>query len=1108
MKRVIALVSAAVMLFVYSYIPCAMADASVITISSADELAEFLKSCTSDAFSRGRTFIIENDIDMKDSRLNGGGIFCGTLMGNGHTIKNINMYFRDANGGLFTNIGADGQVRDLNLSGNISQNTNKGEGMSSESIVGDIVKNAGISGISPTESAGMTGAIAAVNAGLIVNCTFEGEISGQSTTGAIAGSNSGTIDTCANGGVISGYERTGGIAGENSGRIKNSRNTGKVNPKAEETTRDTGGIAGYNSGVVEYSNNEGIVGCEGYGTNTGGIAGKQSGCIIECKNSGSVGAKKNAGGITGIFIPFTEVDVIADDLKGEIEKRKQELKDESQRLHDNLKKSVDDLTNGVGLFNGALPKLGGSSDGLNNVLNSLSGYIDSASERRDRAADSMDKAADSVSDNLNSLTDLAGAIENAINEHSENRELENELQNAISEISSSLAGVNESMGNALDKTAELSGNVADMNDEMTRFLNTLSGNMNASAINREQLTDSLTSALDRMDFDTGALDDASRALLNLSYTLDDIVEELSDTNDDIQSVILDPFRELNRTVKRIIRDIENNKITANNVKETIKKLKEDINKVIEQLRGKIEENLKRTPAPKIGMLDRLFTTAYAEEDDSRLSLDDILDTERIKEEMKKAISVDVTLDRSIAGEYSDTALIKNCINTGEIRCSENSGGIAGNMGVESLRRKGEVIQLPDGKTVVSDMAVKAVINACINNGRIYAKERFAGGITGASNVGIIKNCLGAGEVCAENNGYAGGIGGDMNASILYSIGAARVSGKNDLGGIAGAGNVIRECYSIAEFDGDAERIGMLAGSTDGSVENNCFISEGIGGIGGASYETNAEEIPFEEMKCTDKLPVRMDMFFNDDWVSEKDCFPQIKALALNDALVIGLDIKALSAKYARTVFTVNFIIDNEIVKSVTKNYNETLAPDEIPTLTGADGRYPHWNRDTTLPIRRHTDFIAEYNDATMTIASDEEPPILLVEGNFSDSTSVTVNTAEITADFAGYTKLNAYSFKIEPEKDSRGGFRMHVLSRDKNACAIGIVKDGEPEVIECERDGSYLVCDMQSPQSFVILAKESTAVPTMIIIVCIAGVMVLVAGGIFVKRKNKYRNSI
>lgn len=1105
-KRLAALAGAAAMLFNSACIPAVRADASVVTITSADDFIGFLKGCTSDEYSRGRTFVINNDIDMGGKEFNGGGIFCGTLMGNGHTIKNVAMDFREANGGLFSNVGGDGQVRDLNISGDFRQHTNSSDGISTENIVGDIIKNAGISGVSPASSTGITGAVAAVNSGLILNCSFEGTISGQKTTGGIVGRNedTGIIDTCANDASVSGFEHTGGIAGENKGLIKNSRNTGKVNPEAEETTKETGGIAGLSTGVIEYSNNEGEVGCEGYGINAGGIAGKQNGAILECKNSGFVGAKKNAGGIVGIFVPFTDADIITDDLKNEWQKQKDDLKNEADKLRDNLKKNAEELTDSFGKFNLGIPGIA-SGTSVDKLLDSLSNYLDSASKRRDDSSQSL-------SDNIDSLS---GAIESAIND----RTVENRIDESLSTLSNSIAEVTSSMSDAMDRTSELSDDIDTLGDNLTTLTNDTSAllatmNENASGAGSrldrtvdsfEDVSSSLSYALDRIDVDTRALDNAAKALLNLSETLDDVVDDLSDLSYDVSHELLTPMRTLRKELDKVIAEIDERKENAAEMKKKLEELRDKLDKEIGKLLPTLRPRQTEKPL-NIGKViaDKLFVTAEAaEEDNDRLSLDEIIDTERIREEMKKVVSVDVTLDRHVAGEYTDTALVKNCINTGAVRASENSGGISGNMGVEALRQRGDTLQLSDGKTVISDLAVKATIHSCINDGEIYAKERNAGGIVGSSNVGIIKSCLGAGEVCAENNGYAGGIGGSMNASILYSIGAARLSGENDLGGIAGKGNVIRESYSLASFEGNAERIGMIAGSVDGDVANNCFISEEIGGIGGASYENNAENIPFEEMKCTDKLPERMDMFFNDDWVSETDCFPQIKSLAQTDAAVIGLDIRALSAKYAETRFRVNFIVDDDIVKSLQKDYNETLSDEEIPELKGAGGRYPHWNRDISEPIRRHTDFKAEYNDATMTIASDETPPILLVEGNFSDATTVEVSGTEMTADFPGYIKGGAYSFKINPKKDGESGFRLHILAGDEKACAIGVVRDGTPEVIECERDGSYLICQMDKPQSFVILSKPGKAIPVTIFIIIAAAVAAAAAGAFTIRKKRR-----
>ena len=176
--------------------------------------------------------------------------------------------------------------------------------------------------------------------------------------------------------------------------------------------------------MIEYSSNEGEVGCEGYGVNAGGIAGKQNGALIECRNTGKVGAKKNAGGIVGIFVPFTDADVITDDLKNEWQKQRDDLKSEADKLRDNLKKSADDLTNSFGKFNLGIPGLTASSGGVDKVLNSLANYIDSAAQRRQESSES-------ASDSLSSLSD---ALQGALND----RTLENQLSDSLSSLSGSI----------------------------------------------------------------------------------------------------------------------------------------------------------------------------------------------------------------------------------------------------------------------------------------------------------------------------------------------------------------------------------------------------------------------------------------------------------------------------------------------------------------------------------------------------------------------------------------------------------------------------------------------------------------------------------------------
>jgi hypothetical protein len=82
---------------------------------------------------------------------------------------------------------------------------------------------------------------------------------------------------------------------------------------------------------------------------------------------------------------------------------------------------------------------------------------------------------------------------------------------------------------------------------------------------------------------------------------------------------------------------------------------------------------------------------------------------------------------------------------------------------------------------------------------------------------------------------------------------------------------------------------------------------------------------------------------------------------------------------------------------------------------------------------------------------------------------------------------------------------LHILCRDTAGTAIGIVNDGNAEIIDCERDGSYLICDMSAPYTFVILNKEGKALPVTIIILCAGILAFLAAGTVTVRRKRRLR---
>lgn len=1060
------------------------------SITNVAQLTAFLNGCQSDEYSKGKSFAILNDIDCGGALLPQGSVFCGSLAANGCKIYNFKMKVTSNAGGFFCEIGEEGYVSGLNLDGEISGVYEKASSeMSKDKIIDDIRKNLGATGVSLSKSTRPLGGIAGINNGRIYECGFEGSIDGEKNVGGICGKNadSGIIEGCTMKAAASGIENTGGIVGENRGIVRSCVNTGKINSKADAAAVNTGGIVGENIGVVDGCTNTAKVGCKGYGTNTGGIAGKQSGCVLSSVNSGAVYGKKNVGGIVGLFSPYTDIDADLDSVRDEIKKEKETINDEYENLKSDIRNDIDEIKDDLNIFSSSNRST--VNEGRRKVLDSVSDYIDNAAKNSDSAQENKNELSDSLSDFLNRAKDMGESLET--------------VSNAMEE---SLSSMNDVLERARDSS--------DLTDESIRsLLSQIDQSLNTSSKDNTRLKESLADAADRIDINTRALDSVADSMDKTLSAASDALNSLEKNGDDISDSITAPLNLLYKQLKSKQKKIEQFKKRLESIKEKLEDLVESLDKTdiggwgigggnSEEIPGEIiEDDIVVKKQSKISSVlsdiaSIIVPSASAAE---YKALNEIIDTEAIKEEMRKIISVDVALDRNVAGEYFDNAVVKLCVNTGKVYSYSQSGGIIGCMGVEKLYTDGETVTLPSGRSIVSDITMKAVVDSCVNDAKITAKNTDSGAVVGYANMGIVKNSLGAGEISSKEN--VGGIGGNCVATVLFCVGAARIKADEYAGGIAGRGGNIHECYSIALLENENPvRSGSIAGSIEGSIKNNYFLDEGVGGIGGISYEDNAQGIKFNDMISQDKLPEKMNRFFNDDWfVDSGDMyFPQIKALSEAEG-ASGEIIRAKSAHWAKTHFDVEFTAGGECIKSLVKEYGEILSEDEIPPIPAKSGKVASYNRSTDKKILRHTTFNAVYEDAVLTIASSENPPLILLEGTFGEKTRLSVKEIQCKEKFDGYKIGAAYSFSLTNYADSNGGFKVRVLDKKGKGVKIALIKTGE--VLDAERDGSYLVFELSEAMDFAVLEKSA---PVWIFVIAIAALCALLAIALlWAKRKGK-----
>lgn len=235
-------------------------------ITTPEELAKIAKDCDSGRTLEDTYFILMNDIDLDGydwepiGTFNyGGGIrFHGSINGNGHSIKNMNVNKPSAmfESGLVSELGAYGEIKNLTIES------------------GKIVGQAAV------------GSFAAMCTGLIENCTNYADVyalspsQGSGYAGGITGSVSASTET------------------GQPGIVRKCINYGYVESGNGVNGYVAGGIAGQNQGLIEQCGNYGDV--QTYIAQGGGIAGVfKNGYIFHCYNRGKVRANEQVGGIVG-----------------------------------------------------------------------------------------------------------------------------------------------------------------------------------------------------------------------------------------------------------------------------------------------------------------------------------------------------------------------------------------------------------------------------------------------------------------------------------------------------------------------------------------------------------------------------------------------------------------------------------------------------------------------------------------------------------------------------------------------------------------------------------------------------------------------------------------
>ncbi|MDY2700584.1 MAG: PT domain-containing protein [Lachnospiraceae bacterium] len=980
---------------------------NAIHISSVKDLKNISEKCISDTWSRNKVFVLEANLDLSDSEFTSIPTFGGIFLGQGHTISGLSFSGGSNNTGLFRYVQESGEIYHLSISGTASaEGTHQGLSL----LVG-------------------------CNYGLISGCNTSGNITGEDQVGSIAGVNeiSGVIMSCMSSGVVYGRHLVGGIAGENKGSILNSSNHCFVNTTASDgnvdltnlelndtvttilttenasSVTDVGGIAGCNSGIIRACTNSGSIGHPHVGYNVGGIAGSQVGYIEGCINYGLLNGRKDVGGIVGQMEPSSEMEYAEDTLK--------KLNTEFDKLHDLLTQLDRDAS--------------GASTALTNQINKLLASVRNAQSATDAM---MTNVGDYFSD-FSKLTDLTT--------------LSSPKPISLSEIASSLAtpSVSPSESPSVTPTATPTGAPTEAPTEAPIETHA------ETPIDAPDATPTATPAETPSDpFRAGWAEGWPSPSIDVSgnnYHIDwekaekevnqaqqnvynDASKLLSDTQRIAQSQaailssrIYSAQGSLSGSVSSIISDMEALNSMANNENQIILN---DIQAIVDEL----------------NVITDLITDPDTTDPD------------------------DIITDVSDNDQPADTSgKVMNCTNNGKINGDLNVGGIAGSLSRENDIDPEDDFNL-DSKSTNIRYKERIVIRQCENRGDVEGKRDCIGGIAGGMSLGSIIDCISGGTISSEGN-MVGGIVGSSSSNVRSSSAKCTLKGANKIGGIAGFGTNISDCYSMIQIHGGENYLGSIAGDIDADAEisNNYFVEGCPSGIDGITREGMAEALSYEQFMESPDLP---DVFQN---------------------------------------LSLTFVADNKTVSVVTIQYGDTFDPDSLPDIPAKEGYAAEWSDFDQSAITFDQTIEAIYTEYISTLESSQtkgKRPVVLLEGAFHPEDHFTLSPINAYPD-AAVTKSECW--KLSLNSSSTGPFTVrYLIPEGMEDSQIEIFKNNNWYPVDIEIDGSYYIFTVEDANIvFCCVARPDTPIigPIIVLVICVALLAVLIVITLRLKKRRGQR---
>ncbi len=425
------------------------------------------------------------------------------------------------------------------------------------------------------------------------------------------------------------------------------------------------------------------------------------------------------------------------------------------------------------------------------------------------------------------------------------------------------------------------------------------------------------------------------------------------------------------------------------------------------------------------------------------------------------------------------AKISDSVNTGYVEGNTNIGGIVGAMAIEEADNESNAAGDVD-KSIGNKYQTKAMVLHSKSTGTISAKGDGVGGIVGLMRLGLVKECEAYMNIESEGD-FVGGIAGESEGAILDSYAMSNLGGEKYIGGIAGYGSKIENCYAMPYVREGVSRIGAIAGQIAAMEEenedrfanvlNNYYVAEDIYGIDDISYVGIAEPITYDELIVSEHVPVEFHHLY------------------------------------------ITLMVDHEVVDTIEVPYGTNLHTIDLPLVESAEGQYASW---PALPMERMETTLylsAEYNDNAKVLSSEESSDLgkayAMIMGSFTNEASLHANLVKLSVpDNIKGNNDNITTLSVELDGTDYGEgdiftLRLYNFGNEK-AKVYCYDSEGWHEV-EAKSVGSYLEVSMQGVANSYAIISEGIDISKIVMMGGIVLLVVLIVGAKIIHKRKKYK---